>query len=359
MKHISSIEWIKRLTIILLICIIGYIIIKLTPVFHPFFMILKIILYPVFISLVITYLLHPIVEFLHRKGLPRTLAILIIYIIFFGGVGIGIIKGAPYLLQQFKDFSAQIPKLNHFYEENINRVYHVTPEAFHRHFNGLLLSVERWANGITESVIGSLKGFFQSFFVIVTIPLLVFYFLKDITKIKKGLWELTPTRWRDSGRAIMHEIDISLGNYIRGQLYVALLLACLGSLGLWVIKVPYPLLLGIFIGITDIIPYFGPIIGAVPALLIASTVSIKAAIFVIVLIFVLQFLEGNIIGPLIVGKTAAIHPVYIMLSLLVGGEIAGILGLLLAVPAFVVLRILVTHLYLGVNEHKVPTYKDK
>lgn len=341
----TSLDWIKRLTIILLVCIIGYIIMKLNPVLTPIYTIIKIVVYPVFISIIITYLLHPIVEKLHRMGMPRTISILIIYLLFFGGVGLAVFKGTPYIIQQLKGFSSQIPELNKLYQKNVNRVYYMTPELLHSHINGLLLSIQKWSNHLTTQVIGSLKGLLQSFFIIVTIPLLVFYFLKDIDLIKKGIWNLAPKKWRNGGRELLHEINVSLGSFVRGQLYVCLFLAVLGSIGLWIIGVPYPLLLGIFIGLTDIIPYFGPVIGAIPALLMAITISVRAAIFVIILVLFLQFLESNIIGPLIVGKTASIHPVYIMLALLVGGEISGILGLLLAVPAFVVLRILVIHYY--------------
>lgn len=105
----------------------------------------------------------------------------------------------------------------------------------------------------------------------------------------------------------------------------------------------YPLLLGIIIGITDIIPYFGPILGAIPALMIAATVSTSLLIKAGITIAILQFVESNILSPYIVGKSLRMHPVIIMLALLVGGEVAGIVGLLISVPVLAVIRTVIVH----------------
>lgn len=105
----------------------------------------------------------------------------------------------------------------------------------------------------------------------------------------------------------------------------------------------YPLLLGFIIGVTNVIPYFGPIIGAIPAVIIAATLSGKMVIISLVIIFILQFLEGNILSPFIVGKSLHMHPLFIMFSLLAGGEIGGILGLILAVPILSISKVAILH----------------
>jgi predicted PurR-regulated permease PerM len=112
----------------------------------------------------------------------------------------------------------------------------------------------------------------------------------------------------------------------------------------WLFHIPYPMILGLVIALTNIIPYFGPFIGAIPAVLIAAAISSKAVIVILVTIAVLQFIEGNILGPLIVGKSLNMHPVAIMLVLLAGGELAGVLGMIIAVPAASILKITFTHL---------------
>ncbi len=122
------------------------------------------------------------------------------------------------------------------------------------------------------------------------------------------------------------------------------MLGLIAGVSFWLFGLPYPLILGLAIGITNVIPYFGPFIGAVPAsLLLALAISAKAVIIVIVTIFILQFIEGNILSPLIVGRSLRMHPVVIMLALLAGGELAGIPGMILAVPAAPILKVTAIH----------------
>lgn len=151
----------------------------------------------------------------------------------------------------------------------------------------------------------------------------------------------------------IRDVDKSLGGYIRGQLLVCLVIGVISATLFWVFGMKYPLLLGFIIAITNIIPYFGPIIGAVPAVIIAATLSVKMVIITLIIIVVLQFVEGNILSPLIVGKSLHMHPLIIMLSLLAGGEAGGIIGLIMAVPILAILKISLIHARkLLMNRHR-------
>lgn len=162
---------------------------------------------------------------------------------------------------------------------------------------------------------------------------------------------MTPKSWRKRGSAFLLDVDDSLGDYIRGQLLVCLILGAVAGITFWIFGLPYPLILGLISGITNVIPYFGPFIGAVPALLIAMTISVKAVLVVVITVFVLQFLEGNVLSPFIVGRSLKMHPVVIMLALLAGGELAGIVGMILAVPAAAVLKVMMIHFLRMRTEH--------
>jgi predicted PurR-regulated permease PerM len=115
------------------------------------------------------------------------------------------------------------------------------------------------------------------------------------------------------------------------------------ALFFWFFHLRYPLLLGFLVGITDVIPYFGPIIGAIPAVIIAATISVKMVLISVVIIIILQFLEGNILSPYIMGKSLHMHPLIIIAAITAGGEIGGVIGLILAVPVLVVLRVGIVH----------------
>lgn len=159
--------------------------------------------------------------------------------------------------------------------------------------------------------------------------------------MKRAAWYLTPPSFRKRGHAFVKAVDESLGNYIRGQLLVCSLIGGAAAIVLWLFHIPYPLVLGMLIGATNVIPYFGPIIGAVPAVFIAFTISVKSVMIVLITVAVLQFLESNVLSPIIVGRSLHMHPVVIMLVLLAGGELFGLIGMILAVPTAAIIRVII------------------
>ncbi|OAS84979.1 MULTISPECIES: AI-2E family transporter [Metabacillus] len=342
-----QIKWLLRITILLLGLLTIYVFFKLHNIWDPFFLMFKAIFIPFIISGFITYLLHPVIERLHRTGVPRSISILIIYFLFFGVIGYGFYRGVPVLVNQLRDLLENFPQFSDTYNNWINSIRNQTnqwPDGIHERIDNMFQQTEEWLALTIEKLINSLRSVFDYILLIAIIPFLVFYMLKDYDQIKKAAWYLTPRKWRNEAIQFLKDLDRSLGNYIRGQLFVCLIIGSLAFLSLWFFKVKYPLILGLLIGVTNIIPYFGPIIGAVPALIIAATMSAKSVIIVIVIILILQFIEGNILGPLIVGRSLHMHEIIIMLALLAGGEIGGVVGLMLAVPIVVILRELIIHL---------------
>ncbi|MRX71367.1 AI-2E family transporter [Bacillus lacus] len=328
-----------------LLCI--YMFLNLKIIWNPFWIMVKAVFLPFIISALITYLLHPIVEKLHETGMPRSLSIFIIYVLFFGSAGYGFYRGIPVLIDQLIELSENIPALASSYNKWLLFVHHQTdrwPDGLHDRIDMAFIRAENWVAGGAERLIASLRSVLDYILVLAIIPFLVFYMLKDFSQMKKAAWYLTPKSWRRKLIPFVKDADKSLGDYFRGQLFVCVIIGTLASLSFWFTGVRYPLILGLLIGITNIIPYFGPVIGAVPAVIIAATASGKTVIVVLLIIAALQFIEGNILGPLIVGKSLHLHPVVIMLGLLAGGEIAGIPGLIAAVPVIAVLRVVAVHL---------------
>lgn len=324
---------------------------------------LKIVFVPFLMAIFITYLLHPLVEKIHARGLPRPIAILIIYILFFGGVSYGVYQAIPILLNQLRDLVESVPELMDSYRLWLQQIEYSTsnlPSGLHARIDEAFASFENSIDVIIARVVAMAKGLFNSILIIAIVPFVVFYMLKDYDQMKKAVWYLTPRRWRKPGQLFLKDVDESLGNYIRGQLLVCLLVAIIASLALWLAGMKYPLLLGFIIGITDIIPYFGPIIGAVPAVIIAATISNQMILIVVMIIFALQFIEGNLLSPLIVGKSLHMHPIMIMAALLLGGEVGGVVGLLIAVPILAVIKVVLIHVksHLTAYRKKHPLNKD-
>ena len=316
---------------------------------------LMVVLLPFIIAAFITYLLHPIVERIHEGGLHRGLAVGIIYILFFGGIGLAVYKGLPEMIKQLKDLSESIPELaNHYmgFIEMVQKKTETWPDGIQVRVNESIMAVEQKLALLLEKILSMIFEIISSIFTIALIPFISFYMLKDYTTIKKVVWYLTPRKWRHGGAHFLRDVDKSLGSYIRGQLFVCIVIGTLSATLFWIFHMKYPLLLGLIIGITNVIPYFGPVIGAIPAVIIASALSVKMIIITVCIIFVMQFLEGNILSPLIVGKSLHMHPLVIMLALLLGGEMGGILGLIVSVPILAILKVGFIHIRKSIlNKH--------
>ena len=278
--------------------------------------------------------------------MPRTFAILLIYILFFGGLGYGVYKGTPAVIAQLQEMNEQFPQFVSMYEtwsDGITEQTENFPEFVNEKIKQIFAGVEGKIQALLNKVMSTARGILDSLLIIFLIPFIVFYILKDYGEFYHIFWKFVPSKWRKDGQQLAKEIDKSLGNYIRGQLFVCLILGGVSALAFWFIGMKYPLLLGIIVGVTDIIPYFGPILGAIPTLMIAATVSTNLVIKAGITLAILQFVESNILSPYIVGRSLRMHPVVIMLALLVGGEIGGIVGLLLSVPLLAVLRTIIVH----------------
>ncbi len=339
--------------LVCLVCL--YVFFLLTPIWQPILAVVIRIMIPFFIAGVITYLLHPIVEQMKTIGIARPISILLIYIVFMFAFFYLLIKGTPYLINELKDLIENIPRFVTIYRQLANNFYKQTsmmPDGFRARAEGWLTNIEGVAAAGIEGTVEYLSGFLDYFLMLIIIPFLVFYLLKDFNLLEKTAWYLTPRKWRATCRELLRNINISLGNYIRGQFIVCLIVTVIATFGLWLIDMPYAMILGIFIGITNIIPYFGPIIGAVPVAIIAFTVSIQLVLLGLLVSFGIQLIEGNILSPLIVGKSLHIHPVFIMLALIIGGEIGGIIGLILAVPILAILKVIIIHGRESINNRK-------
>lgn len=340
-------KWYYRLGFSLLLFIVLFVFVKLSPIWLPVLMLLLKVIMPFIIGAFITFLLHPIVEVLHEKGLHRGLAVLFIYLLFFGGLGYALYKGIPMFIHQLQDLTASAPQLSNQYREWVNYIQESTkawPDNMQEKVDHGIHTIEVKMDQLLSKVLQGAMEIVNATVLILLIPFISFYLLKDIDAVKKAFWFITPVKWRRSGSLFLKDVNHSLGSYIRGQLLVCSIIGTLSSILFWIFHMSYPLVLGIIIGITNVIPYFGPLIGAVPAVIIASAISVKMLIITIIIIAVLQFLEGNILSPFIVGKSLHMHPLFIMFALLLGGELGGIVGMIIAVPILSILKVAVLHL---------------
>lgn len=337
-KYIRFLYWMISGIIVFLFI---FLLVKLFPFYGAFFSFLWHVLAPFVIACFLAYLLYPIIEKIHSYGIPKGIAILLIYLLFFGGGAYLSYRLYPVTMIQLRDFKEQLPQLLEMYESAIFELYETTsflPETVHDKIDQVITGIEQKLESLTGKLIGGITKIFDMIVFITVLPVIVFYFLKDYEKIKKYGLKYIPNKYQLMIKQIVRGIDVSLGNYIRGQLLVCLFVSVAAYLIFELLNMDYSLLLAIIMGLTNIIPYFGPIIGAVPVVAIALTISGKMVIFVLIAVFGIQLIEGNLISPYIVGKSIDIHPIAIIFVLLLGGKLAGVIGMILAVPLLTILR---------------------
>lgn len=309
--------------------------------------VLKLILIPLIISMIMAYLLNPVVNVLSRRKMPRSAAVLLIYGTFLLLMAVLFVNLVPVFTRQMRDLLEHVPEwtarlqlwLHHMYQQRL-----MLPETLQESIERAIETAEDWFTDQAARFVRQLPSTIEPLVMALTVPFITFYLLKDHQLMERLVKLLVPTDKRRDIIRMLGAIDRALGNYIRGQLIVAALIAVLAYIGYWLIDLPYPLLLAVFVGVMDIIPYLGPYLGAVPALLVALTVSPKMVVLAVVVNGVVQLVEGNVLSPWIVGRTVDLHPLTIIFAVLVGGKVAGLMGSLLAVPFVVVAKVVVVHL---------------
>ncbi|GAK11336.1 LOW QUALITY PROTEIN: membrane protein YrrI [Geomicrobium sp. JCM 19039] len=335
----SEKKWLYRALVAMICVAFVYIVYLLTPVWKPVIVSIIKVAIPFIIAGLFAYLLHPVIDFLERKGTPRVLSVLIIYTFFFRGGAWLLIATGPVIFREAKEFVEQLPAWMQHVESGIgsfHRQVDQLPPLLHNQVENSVERLEAEGASFVEGLFDRWRLILEGIAFLFLLPFATFYILKDLRIFEKAAVFLIPKRFRETGVMIVGAADHAFGSYIRGQLLVSVCVGVLSIIGLWLVGVPYPIVLGLFLGMMDLIPYFGPILGAVPALVIAFTISWQTTLFTLVVILVIQQIEGNVLSPFIVGKSVHLHPLMILFALLIGYEFAGIIGLLLSVPLFVI-----------------------
>jgi len=305
---------------------------------------------PFLYGFILAYLLNPLVDALEARGLKRGLAITLVYL--FLGVGISglVVYALPALLRDLNLIVEAIPEYTKIVQQTVQDIqlgYRQVPipDGIRQISDEMIREGEAMALGIVQGFARGVLGFFSQAFNLVLAPILSFYFLLEFNRIGRVFLELVPVRYRPELTQIGSEINVVIKRFIRGNLLVAFLVGLMAVIGMTLIGMDFPLLIGIVVGLTNFIPYFGAFISALPAVLIASLKSKWLAVYVIGLMLVIQQIEGNIISPKILGNSVGLHPLLIIFALMEAGQVWGVVGLLVAVPAAAILKILLKHLY--------------
>lgn len=319
--------------------VMGLFLVVLFPFVKSMFVFIGSVLFPFLLASFIAYILHPFVDWIHKQHIHKGIAIFLIYMLFLSSTSYGIYLLYPRILLQLNELSEQLPVYIQMYEQFMQEVDDSAarfPEPMHTAIDQLIKNIETSVERAIHKTVGGLTKVFDFMFILMLIPVLVFYYLKDFTMIKTYMRSKVPHRLRKNIKGLVDSVDDRLGKYIRGQFLVSLFVMITSLIAYKWIGIDFALLLAIGMGIVNIIPYFGPIIGAIPAILITITTSSHLVWFVIGSIVLIQVIESNILSPFILGKSVQIHPIAILFVLVVGGKLFGVIGMMLAVPSLTI-----------------------
>jgi predicted PurR-regulated permease PerM len=311
----------------------------------------------VYVSVLFALGFSPIVRIIERqrflpiaKRLPRWLAILILYVAILGTLTLVLFLIFPPLVRQGQALWDKIPE---FFERGqqflINKGWlkeHLTMrEAVARAPGG------SGGDAVTRvlAAIGNVAG---GIFGVVTILILTFYMLVDSDSLRNQVLRVFPRQHRARVDAASREAMVKVSAWLGGQLLLAAVIGATSAIGLWALGVPFFYVLALVSAVGEMIPVVGPILSAIPAIAVASTVSMKTVVFVVIFFFLQQQLENHILVPKIMSRQVGVSAVTVIVALLIGGSLLGIVGAILAVPTAAILHVVAAELMTDTEDVK-------
>ncbi|MBV9270009.1 MAG: AI-2E family transporter [Candidatus Eremiobacteraeota bacterium] len=303
-------------------------------------------------AIFLCYALYPSIRRLSMR-LPAWAAILVVYVVLIAVIAIGLSIVVPAIVGNAKQLVADAPALTRAAQDAIsnpnNPLLSRVPAPARAQIAALPSEIAtvsgQYASELTGSVLRVLLSAFSIMALFIIVPIVTLYILMDRERLREEFIGRVPPASRAKVLKIQHEINVVLGGYIRGQLLVAAIVGVLIALMLSLLHVRYAVLIGAVAGVLEIIPYAGAVAGAIPGVLIALLTNGPInAVLVIVGFVAINQIEGHVLAPLVVGESVGVRPLTVILALFIGAELAGIGGMLVAVPIAGIIKVLVENL---------------
>lgn len=363
MNHFRSSKFIRflggrdlifALIVLILIGIVIFVYNQVSFIFYPILVILSTVMPPIILALIAYYLLNPFIRLMEKLRIKRIWGIIILILGIIGLVTGLILLSAPSIEAQLKDLADTFPRYVKESSEGIKSwidhsflgpYYDEAYEWLTVTLSNLPSMIYDYLGGATEGVVNVASKITHIVVTIITFPFVLFFLLKDSSKFKNYCLRILPPRFRKDADQIITNMDTQVGSYIQGQIIVASCIGILLYIGYLIIGLDYAILLAVIAAVTSIVPYLGPMIAISPAIIIAFVSSPFMLLKLAVVWATVQFLEGNFISPNIMGRTMQIHPLTIMLVLLISGKLFGIVGVILGIPGYAILKVIITYMY--------------
>jgi predicted PurR-regulated permease PerM len=301
------------------------------------------VIFIILIATLLALIMEPAVDRMQKESkIPRLFGTSILFLSVFFVFGLVLYTIVPILAKEVGQLATNLPdytnKLNIQFQYFSNNQQNLG--MFSDNFQGVVDSASSSLASATASIISSALGIFGGIFSVILILVISFYLVIENNGIEKFVRASIPDELQPQFLRIVKKIESKMGKWFVGQLTLGLIVGILSFAGLYAIGVPYALALAMVAGIFELIPYIGPTLSAIPAILIALTVSPGVAALTIILYFFIQEFENHLIVPKVMEKSVGLHPVITIFAALIGGQLAGIPGIILAVPVATIISII-------------------
>ena len=311
-------------------------------------MFVKGLLVSLVLAFVINYLLAPGVNYLERRGIPRQLAISVPFAITIAAIAIGAWLLAPLVVSQASSLELNLPAYQRDFVDLVSRAEARFRGVFKFYGVNVSEALNAWIVSHTAEWSGKLPSMVsQSLTVALLAPFFGFFMLRDGRRVSRGVLAMVPNDLFELALRLHYQINDQLGGFIRARFFEAAIVGLVVFVGLAILRFPYAALLALFAALTNLIPYVGPIIGAVPAALIAllsaeaaTTSSISVNLILITSVYLIaQLIDVAFVIPMVVARIVNLHPVTVIIVIIVGAELMGILGMMISIPVASVLKL--------------------
>ncbi|WP_379128998.1 AI-2E family transporter [Paenibacillus sp. sgz500958] len=354
-KFFLNNKFVVSLLILLLIGVNVLVFSKVPFIFKPISVLLHTVAAPLLLSGIAYYLLNPLVDRLEKRSrVKRAYGIVILYLLIAGIITLILLTVIPIirsqlmgLIDNFPKYSSQIQ--NEFMDLTGSELFGQIQENVGTDVTDLTSRATEWASSFLNNAVDSVGNFVGALteivLALVTTPFILFYLLRDGRRLPDYILKFIPDALKPQTRMVMKEMNSQVASYIRGQIIISCCIGALLYIGYLIIGLEYSLVLAIVAACTAVVPYLGPAIAITPALIVAMVTSPFMLLKMVFVWTAVQLIEGKFISPQIMGKSLKIHPITIIFVIIFAGKMFGVLGIILAVPGYAVLKVIVTHIY--------------
>lgn len=348
MRLLTNKVWFQGAVAIILTLIIIRLFIEVHAIFDPIFIIAQTIFVPLLLGGVLFYLTRPILYFLERWKFPKWAAVLSVilmiilaFYLFYAMIGPAVSKQVNTLVENAPGIIEDVEGYAQYLFDQRERL----PVSIEEQINELPSRIGELTAGLGAWVISFIGSFISGIVSLVLVPFFLIYLLIDHRKFVPFITKFFNGEKQTWIRKTLHDVDETLRHYIQGQLFVSFLVGIMLLIGYWIIGLEYALLLSLIGMLTNVIPFLGPYIAVAPAMLIALVQDPIMAVYVAIIMLIAQQIESNLITPNVMGNALDVHPLTVITLILAAGNIAGLWGIILAIPFYAVVKTIVTNLY--------------